>query len=205
MLLMCLTSTVLNHPAGIQTCLECQYLIACYPAAFPLLHLAAAEAADNSSNSHPQLWYRAIDAVIAASSGLLRCYRPYYSISSTPPADGGNMLASGNWTLGHQSTAAAVPGMCFLHPPNQPLKESTWGLGLVKSALHAGCWPMQQVGKVRQQHPPNASYEALLTAICYAAICYSLQPGKPNQSQNVAHGASTASTHSSSYFPGYSG
>lgn len=156
----------------LQSCLVgCCLVTACRPASVPL-HPAAAQAADNSSSSHPPLWYRAVDAVIAASAGSLRCYRPHYSISSSRQAHGGNMHASGDRSLGHTSTEEAVPGMCFLHPPNQPLKESTWGLALVKSALHAGCWPMEQVGKVRQQDSPHASYDVQLTVICDVAVHY---------------------------------
>jgi len=115
----------------------------------------------SSSSSRPPAWHRALDAAVLASSGRLHTYRPHYRTHAAAAADstgscGSNKAAgaiatssSGSSNISSPLCLQPAPDLCFLHPPNQPLKESPWGLSLVTSALRSSTWPVQQRGRVR--------------------------------------------------------
>lgn len=120
----------------------------------------AGDASTGSSSSHPPAWHHALDAAVASSAGALRTYRPFceqfnssgsnMSAAAHIPSSNSDSNAGGchGETMAGPPASCSPAGLCFLHPPNQPLKESCWGLSLVKSALRSGCWPHEQPGQV---------------------------------------------------------
>jgi hypothetical protein len=63
--------------------------------------------------------------------------------------------------------------LAFIHPPNQPLKESSWGMSLVQSALRANCWPHNQPGKVKGLAHSPWLYGSGLNLTCCQSLAMS--------------------------------
>jgi hypothetical protein len=103
-------------------------------------------------------WHRALDTAVTDSQGALRTYRPFlyyethnvlptHAINSSSSSRGPGSCAERAVSVRHGQVSTSP--LAFIHPPNQPLKESSWGMSLVQSALRANCWPHNQPGKVK--------------------------------------------------------